>query len=594
MSVGIGALDERGASEARLGERGAIVETKSFDLSGVVVDSVTEAPVSAVLRCSGGDGSWITTQSDSGRFSLPCASGESVQVRAAGYRASRIEVGGRRELTVRLAAESSAELCLTTVHGEPISGVPVQWNSASSPLRVRWGKELTSLRCVQRGEPVRVITDDSGVSSVTAGGGMAATIDSEEHGCLPILRVDAGERRAFVLPSRTTRVLLVDLESRAPLEGLDLVCYWPAISRSLARVLRVGASGQILISELGDAVIVGLPEGRDDLELIALGGQGVYQEAPDSSSVRIEFLDRGEPVVLGARRFEGVIRLRDASTHLPVTATVRATFRTDGDRVLPDGSRAAQSVAYSSRDSLAPATEKLSVLGGELVLGRKLRGEWRIALDSSEHMELVLVAEGYAPAVISLAGVHELSALDGRTVMLEPATPRWLKVVTTDRAPFSEPATIFDPECQLQLLRRSSSESGLYGPFDWTQGDAIARVGGYEWTLTSDELVSTDVVERVVPMASGNIRVIGVPTPECASRLLAKRGSALGEGESRVTFAADGACIFKNLSPGRYVVGPEEWVFGAALHSIQLPSELGTIAEVRAHRSRCLPGRRPP
>lgn len=578
------------ASDIEFDDRDEVVGSNAFRLSGVVIDSITEAPVAAVLRCSGGDGSWTTTKAAQGRFSLRCAPRETIQVRASGYRARRIEVGDCSELTIHLDAESTAQLHLLTDLGEPLAGVPVQWHSANSPLRVRSGKELTLSRDMYRGESVIEDTDDVGVSTIAAGCGMAATIDFDGQACLPSLRVNPGERRLLVVPARVTRVLLVDFESRAPLENLELVFYWPSISRSLARVLHTDASGHVSISECGDGVIVGLPRAREDLELIGLGGQGVYQDALDASSVRIDFLEREDPVVLGVRRLEGVVHLIDASTLLPVTAPVRATFRTPEVRSLPDGSRVPRSVAYSSRDSLAPTSEKLHAVSGKLRLGRKLRGESSAALDSSSNWELVLVVEGYAPAKISLAGVHDLGELDGKNVMLERATQRRLHIVMSDGAPFSELVTVFDPKRQLQLLRQSSASSGLYGPFDWTGGDLIARTGAHEWILTSNELAASEVLERVLPVASGTIRVTGVPTPECATRLLAKRGSALGEGEFHVSLAEDGVCIFENLSPGRYVVGPEDWVFGAALHSIQLPDELGNVAEVRAQQVRVSPG----
>lgn len=572
------------SSGASIDERREIGGVEDIGLSGIVVDSITDAPLAAVLRCSEGEHAWVLSQSVDGRFSLDCASRVTIQVRASGYRSAEIEVEGRRELTIRLVPESIAELRVLTDVGEVMAAVPVRWNSATRPLRLISGVELTSSTSRYRGDSVVKSTDDAGVSTVAAGGGMAATMEFEDGRALPTLCVDPGERRLITVPERVTRVLLVDLDTRSPLGDLEIVVYWPSVSRSLACRLRTEVSGQVSISEVGEAVIVGLPEAAEDLELIAVGGQGVYQAAHDASSVRIDSIERSDPVVLGVRHLRGVIHLQDASTRRPVTAPVRATVRTPGDRSLPDGSRVPRSVANSPRDSLAPASERLQADGGKLVLGRKLRGAVQEALDSGASWELVLVAEGYAPAAVGLAGVHDLRELDGKTLMLEPATQRWLRIKMADGAPLSAPVTVSHPESQLQLLRQSDSASGLYGPFDWAGGELLARTGVHEWVLGSNELESSEVLERLVPVASGTIRVTGVPTPECATRLLAKRGSALGEGEFHVTAAQDKVCVFENLVPGRYVVGPEEWVFGAAIHSIQLPTELGKMAHVRAQQ----------
>ena len=596
------AVDSRATGEAHPAERVEVpaVRDASFVASeprgagsfeGRVLDATYLVPV--VAHVSPDVGGSVFSRAEDGGFELgaDAQSFRSLEVTAPGYSSrtvSRVDWTAEGSRVILLEASGLSGIVVVYDDGRPAVGLPVVWRADPLPRHYR---ELIDVLDSGSEPSITTMTNGEGRSTHDLAVPVVAVVTDPALGVRKSLRIRPFEVVRVVLPRSPLRLRFVALGTGDPIRGLELEAWSPVELDSIATMASTNQDGVVGLAAARLPLLV-RPAASGGLlgRFVPLSGtDGLTVSA--ETVLRIDSPSTSEPFVIGVEDCATVLILRDDVTN-ELIDTVAAVRTTRASNCAQDGQAVGFCTLMTARGEGRSWAPTYPVIGGRLRLPCRTRESDESESEASSERVLLLSVAGYRPERLAFGSLFDEAGSSPAEVRLQPASPRSLRVSHADGTPFIHSVEIYLPSGDILAWRDPGRPDGLHGPFDWTGGDlwiGVNKERGWPRRISALECASTEVLEVVLPEATGAIEIEGIPAGYPVASLIAKFDLTKGdEIHSPVSLDA-GSCRFAPLSPGSYLVGPRDWVLGAERHGLGARG-LGAVKD-ESPRAEVEPGR---
>jgi len=564
-------------------------------IHGIVFDEYFGVPLVAWVQPDRGSG--VFSDARTGRFQLDAGAAACSVVRASapGFEDAQTKPthgddGG--ELEFRLRSSRMAGVIVEAENGSAVPRVPVTWRAAVDKPDLEDYTTWIDSKLQRQGIGVSGETDSEGVCRLALATPAVAVITDPRTGTEKTIRIFPGQEQRVVLTEHPLVLRFVDHATREPVRGLDVAAWFPKEGESMSENRRTDDDGEVSLGATSFPVLVRRPgPSLWQSELIPLtpGAVRCGTGGDILTMIRID-ADPGQDVLLiGVRACGGKISLVDERSGELVEAPVRVDWWRSDCKRLPEGPT--HCTALSPRSKFRLPDQVYSATHGLLELPCYLTARSEEVPSDSE---LLIVTAGYAPTRIRFPGSAGPIGNLVPSVRLRPASERTLRIRHESGKPFLRQVTIYSPSEDVLCWMDAGNADGTHGPFDWYGGKLLVAVGGnmnFDREMSEAELIDSEVPTLVIPNDTGSIMVEDIPDGAIGVALIAKLGHQPEGKLFRPTVIQSSTCRFDALPAGSYLVGPESWVRGAEMQSMDFLPRKGVEEETRPMRTDVVPGK---
>jgi hypothetical protein len=546
--------------------------------SGRVLDEAFEVPLAATVAPDVGSGT--TSDGESGAFVL--------KAEAAGWKWLRLSAPGYVDAEVlrsawpsgvdvecRLRPSTWTTIVIEYEDGTPAAGLEVDWRAAiDRPDRAKILDWIDSSAQVQ-GTRLTRVTDSMGISKLATGAPALLTVrGGARSGWFKSYLAAPGEELRVRIPNETASLIVLDARTRTPLRGVQLDLWYPCEVAAMSQRVESDADGRIPVLPNSLPILVRSPGAVVvQRELVPLGpGMTRYGAAGVEGGrlmLRLDAITESREWPIGIQSFGLQLLLLDDASGAPVDARVRVSRRNPAVCGLQPATRATACTALSPRSPFQSPDEVCRSVNGVLDVSCGVFMDSESAPSFRAQCDLVVTAEGFAPASFRFTPPAS-GPLEGPIeVRLHRAAARRLNVHYSDGSACREELALYAPLGDVYCLR-TTSQDGIYGPFDWPGGELLLKVHG-RWgpRVSPADLESSELVDVLIDEQTGSITLTGVPKTYPRSELVAKSDIGPSGICYPLTMLGADRSRFDGLPPGSYLVGPRRWVEVLELQSVR-------------------------
>ncbi|QDV09872.1 ECF RNA polymerase sigma factor SigW [Planctomycetes bacterium Poly30] len=385
----------------------------------------------------------------------------------------------------------------------------------------------------------------------------------------------AGEDRWIQVEGPARSITFRSSSDGSPVVNRAFPIGWQREAAETGWFVRTDERGRAMLPSGEGSMTICMSSPRLLIDAVSIDGVAAKNVAAGDFLATVPLGRNDQLLEVGVGEREVELRLIDARTGAPIhgpTFFHEQRLRSPGD--------------LGEDDLVEPTWRGVrSDLRAEAVDGRLVVHSWFTdAQENAEKRRRWIAVAGYAVKFLDGG-----SPLAGRTIEMEPASSRRLRLLDGEGRPMATSLMLKQPEGI--TLELETDAAGLTVPLPWKEGQSwkcwaqgLTASGKSEWIeISADELLASDPMTLRSATALGKIRITGVPidAPPISARTENGRPvPAIVESENPDSNQApsERVAVIRGLTPGLYATGTQAWVDQMNARTLG-PASLGSRPE---------------